>query len=235
MDTTPYRYSSIALIAISVLYSCSAIPHSNTQGPEITIQGKITDGIYSSPDNLFVINVPVMGNPFIKYPTLINDAWREYGGSEVNFSTYELGEAWRFGAMPFKQYESVESELVQICDDELARWLKIPGIPNVILEEKIEVTEGSGVARIYYQDDASLLFVSQGQSTPRHESALIGVMVILSGDNKHILYAAGQFDMPNRGGHYTVDTENGRNKLAEMHLSRLKTMSSTQRLNSERN
>lgn len=229
-----YRFSSIALITIPVLYGCTVIPRSNNQDPEINIQGKITDGIYSSPDNLYRINVPVMSNPFIKYPTLISDEWRDGGGTEVNFSVYELGEAWKFGAIPFKLPDPVESELLKICDEELARWLNNPGIPNVILEEKIEHTEGSGIARIYYQDNASLLFVSQGRSTPKQESALIGVIVILSGEKELLLYAVGQFDMPNRGGHYTLDTENGRIKLAENHLSRIKMMSATQRFNTER-
>lgn len=194
------------------------------------LDGRINDGVYFSPDKLFRVDVPVMLNPFIKKPTKISEERRPNGGAEVNYSVLELGEAWRFGALPLSSELPAETKtLTQRCDSELKRWIKVSGKSEVVLEEKLQLVDGPALARIYYVESASLLFVEKGGGAPKRESALIGVITVLAQQEKLVLYAVGQFDMPTRGSHYTLETEKGRNKLAVQHLQGLRELSSSLR------
>ncbi len=194
-------------------------------GSAFGLEGRISNGEYLSPDKLFRVKVPVMRNPFIKEPSAIRDKRRPDGGAEVSFSVLDLGEAWSFGARPAGS--GVSGPLValeDVCTSELERWTKA-GRADLILEEKIETPDGMALGCIYHVEAASILFGSRGGTAPKRESALIGVMVLPVQKEKHILFAVGQFDMPNRGGFYTLDTERGRKKLAEQHLQRLRELS----------
>lgn len=191
------------------------------------LEGRIANGEYFSPDKLFRVKVPVMRNPFIKEPSAIRDERRSDSGAEVNFSVLDLGEAWRFGARPIGSGASGSLvALEEVCTSELERWTKA-GKADLILEEKTETPDGTALGRVYHVEAASILFGSRGGAAPKRESALVGVMVLPVQKEKHILFAVGQFDMPNRGGHYTLDTERGRKKLAEQHLQRLRELSSS--------
>jgi len=210
---------TIALLFVVIL---------GTHGTAYGLDGRINNGEYVSSDKLFRVPVPVMRNPFIKKPSVISDERRSDGGVEVNFSVMDLGEAWRFGARPLAIELSTEKmALTEICDAELKRWVQATSNGDIVLEENIQREEGPAIARIYYVESATLLFVKHGEGPAKRESALIGVIAILVQQEKRVLYVVGQFDMPNRGGHYTLETERGRKKLAEEHLRRLRELSSS--------
>ena len=200
-----------------------------TTGCAYGLEGRIESGEYLSPENLFRVKVPVMRNPFIKEPATIRDERRPGGGVEVTFSVLELGEAWRFGARPpSAATPGTLAALGPICTSELERWTKA-GKADLILEETTDTPDGTALGCIYHVEAASILFGSRGGSAPKRESALVGVMVLPMQKDTYVLYAVGQFDMPNRGGHYTLDTERGRKKLAEQQLQRLRELSVTLR------
>jgi len=231
MDSNTARIRTLFLLATIVLSGCAQIPSSSNPGTLTKIEGRILDGTYTSPGDLFRVDVPEMRNPFIKKPSVIRDETRPDGGAEVNFSVPDLGEAWRFGARPLTAGSPNETTLLaEVSDQELARWLNTPGRPNVLLEDKVQFAYGLGLARIYHQESASLLFVRRGNTDAVRESALIGVITVISKEKNRVLYAVGQFDMPNRGGHYTLDSENGRKKLAAEHLRRMRELTASLRL-----
>jgi hypothetical protein len=84
--------------------------------------------------------------------------------------------------------------LPDICDDELGRWHSVPSKPPVILEETIQLVDGTGLARIYYVKSGSLLPSRRGGADPAHHDALVGVVAVMSENGKRALYAVGQFD-----------------------------------------
>lgn len=198
-------------------------------GSAYGLEGRIANGDYLSPERLFRVKVPEMRNPFIKQPSAVRDERRPDGGVEVNFSVLDLGEAWRFGARPASfAAPGALAALDEVCASELESWTKASKA-ELILVEKTDTPAGTALGCIYHVEAASILFGSRGGTTPKRESALVGVVVLPVQDGKPILYAVGQFDMPNRGGHYTLDTERGRKKLAEQHLHRLRELSSSLR------
>lgn len=236
MNSIAKRIATLFVLATLVLFGCVPIPSSNKPDTLTKIEGHIHEGMYTSPGGLFRVSVPEMRNPFVKNPSVIRDEWRPDGGVEVNFSVPDLGEAWRFGARPLPPGSPAETAvLAEISDQELARWLNTPGRPNAILEEKVQLVDGPGLARIYHQESASLLFVRRGSADggltdAMRESALIGVVTAISKERNRALYAVGQFDMPNRGGHYTLETEKGRTILAAEHLRRMRELTASLRL-----
>ncbi|MDA0789631.1 MAG: hypothetical protein O2780_09270 [Proteobacteria bacterium] len=221
MDWLFITLSPVVLLAV---VSCSSIG----TGGALFLEGSIVDGVYVSPDNLFRVDVPEMRNPFIKQPSEIDDARTPGGGAEVNFRVPDLGEAWRYGARPSGLAPLAPDELAQFLDRELERWT--PGNATVLSETQFETPGGLGIARVYLVEAASLLFVRQGEGEPRRESALIGVLAVASTQTSRTLYTVGQFDMPNRGSFYTIDTETGRGKLAAQHLTRMREMSTSLRI-----
>jgi hypothetical protein len=176
------------------------------------------------------VAVPVMRNPFIKQPSEISDRAVPDNGAEVDFSVLELGEAHRFGARLFDEAPDLE----QFCHDEISRWTRQwvgnSGTMELLLDEPIELVDGPGVGRVYLVEAASLLFGSTGGATPRRENALIGVIVVAVPQAQRVLYAVSQFDMPNRGGHYTLETENGRKRLAQQQMQRMWSLAETLQL-----
>lgn len=198
-------------------------------GPALGLEGRISKGEYVSPGKLFRVQVPVMHNPFIKKPSAIHDERRADGGAEVNFTVLELGEAWRFGARPAGSETPLEAtDLDAIFASELERWAGNRNA-DLILEEQTETPDGPAFGRIYHVEAASILAGSRGGATPSHQSALVGLMILPPQEGKPLLFAVGQFDMPNRGGHYTLDTERGRSKLAAEQLKRLRELSGSLR------
>lgn len=194
--------------------------------PGTRLQGRIDDGLYVSPGQLFHVAVPEMRNPFIKEPGEISDRTGP-AGEEVDFSVLELGEAHRFGARGF----DASMDLEAFFQAEVARWTRhwvnSTGAMELMLEDTIHLADGAGTVRIYHVDAASLLFGGKGGATPQRQSALVGVVVVPVPDADRILFAVSQFDMPNRGGHHTLDTERGRNSLARQHLKRVVALSET--------
>ncbi len=198
------------------------------------LDGSIRAGVYHGPGGSFRVDVPEMRNPFIKQPAVIRDARHADGGSEVNFSVPDLGEAWRYGVRPLGAQKAGQDEaglLARVADAELQRWSPSGQTGELMLEDPTEHAGRPALIRVHHVPGASLLFGSRGGSAPQRESALVGVLVFLAPQGSVALYAIGQFDMPNRGGHYTLDTDRGRRKLAEQHLKRLREMSASLRLN----
>ena len=177
----------LTVILTSILSGC---------GVWAPLEGRIEDGIYTSPGNIFRVDVPVMRNPFVKAPDVIRDERRSDGGAEVIFSVTDLGEAWRYGALPLaSEALAGPGALGEISDEQLLRFLVAPSKPNVVFEEAIQLADGPGFLRIYFQDGASRLFTRSG-SIEKRESAHIGVVVAVSMEKGYVLYAVGQFDMP---------------------------------------
>jgi len=208
-----------ALMAMMLIAGCGASAGA--------LEGHSADGEYRGPDDLFRVDVPRMRNPFIKEPSEIRDRRRPDGGAEVTFSVAELGEAWRFGV---RSFALGADSMAAVCDEELERWQPAPGAPEILLEEEFQHDAGPALTRIYHVESASLLFVRQGEGPAGRASALIGVVVVQTAQAGPVLYAVGQFDMPNRGGHYTLETERGRQKLAAQQLKRLRELSASLRL-----
>jgi hypothetical protein len=194
--------------------------------PGTRLQGRIDSGHYVSPGQMFRVAVPEMRNPFIKEPGEISDRTGPEG-EEVDFSVLELGEAHRFGARRF----DASTDLDAFFHAEITRWTRhwvnTTGAMELLLEETIHLADGAGTARIYHVDAASLLFGSKGGAKAQRHSALVGIIVVPVPDADRILFAVSQFDMPNRGGHHTLDTERGRNSLARQHLKRVVALSET--------
>ncbi len=179
---------TLAAVSAGLLIGC--------QTPAPTVEGRIEDGVYRSPGDLFRVDVPVMRNPFVKEPDQISDERRPDGGAEVTFSVLDLGEAWRYGVLPLRS-ASLAGPVAptEVSDQQLARWLVTPSEPNVVLEEAIQLADGPGVLRIYHQEGASLLH-RRGDAPGEREGAQIGVVVAVSAEKGYALYAVGQFDMP---------------------------------------
>jgi len=200
-------------------------------GTAYGLDGLIRAGVYSSPGGHFRVPVPEMRNPFIKHPSNIRDHQRLDGGEEVNFIVTDLGEAWRFGVRSLgKDLTADNNGLKKLCDEELGRWPNASGKAQVIMEKSVQLEDSSGIARIYYVESASILFVDRTGATPERDSAIIGVISAISAKDKRASYVVGQFDMPNKGGFYGLDTERGRKHLAKEHLTRMQEMAALLRL-----
>lgn len=194
--------------------------------PGTRLQGRIDGDRYVSPGQLFRVAVPEMRNPFIKAPGEIADRSGP-DGEEVDFSVLELGEAHRFGARVLDEVMDLEAFFHEAITRWTRHWVEGTGAMELLLEDTIQLADGIGTVRIYYMDAASLLFGAKGGTNPQRHSALVGVIAVPVPDANRMLYAVSQFDMPNRGGHHTLDTERGRNSLARQHLKRVLSLTET--------
>lgn len=213
--------AGLALVSVA-LWCASITAHA--------LEGSIHGSEYRSPGDVFRVTVPVMLNPFVKKPSLIRDAKHVDGAAEVNFSVLELGEAWRFGVRSVSVAAKPDEAtvlLAQLSDAELLRWAPSGKDGEVLLEQLAELAGGPALMRIYLVPAAALLIGSRGNNPPQRASALVGVAVFLASRDDKAMYTVGQFDMPNQGGHYTLETERGRRKLAEQHLKWVREMAAS--------
>lgn len=224
------RVGTLCFLVMILVSSYVPNPSSAKDRAVVKIEGRIDGNTYLSQGKLFRVDVPEMRNPFIKQPSTIWDESTPNGGVEVSFAVTDLGEVHRYGVRPFGDTASLDG----IFSEELGRWVRkwvdIPGKADLIIEEKIQLVDGAGLARIYLVESASLLFVRRGEGAPKRESALVGVAIVPMAKKRLALYAVSQFDMPNRGGHFTLESEKGRNHLAKEHMHRMRQLTETFRL-----
>lgn len=230
MSSNTVNVWCLYVMSMMLVAGCAPIRPLSQGYTGVTIEGRIEADTYLSRGNIFLMDVPVMRNPFIKQPATIWDENTPGGGSEVTFAVLDLGEAHRFGAIPLADTTDTE----KLFYDELERWTRnwanTFGEAYILREEEFQLIDGAGLARIYFVESASLLFHRKEGGASVRESALIGVVVVPVPQKMQVLYVVSQFDMPNRGGHYTLDTERGREVLARQHVLRMKELSETFRL-----
>lgn len=229
MNIDVARIGALCFLVMLQITGCVPMSPSAKEQSPAKVEGHIDSGTYLSPGKLFRVAVPKMRNPFIKQPALVWDENTSDGGVEVNFAVPDLGEAHRFGVRPLDDTTVLEG----VFNEELGRWTRkwvhTLGKTDIILEEKVQLADGTGLARVYLVESASLLFVRHGEGTPRRESALIEVIVIPVSQKRQMMYVVSQFDMPNHG-YYTLETENGRKHLAKEQMHQVRQLIETFRL-----
>lgn len=225
-----------AILSVLLISGCLSMPVET--GENVKIEGRISAGVYQSPGGAFAVGVPVMRNPFVKKPTLIRDESGSDGAEGVYFGVPDLGEAYRFGVVSLDSaaghsLSDMRKIVATVLNHELTRWLKqhqaqqpdgSNTAPDIVLEESILLDSMPGLARIYYVDAASLLFMQQGDREPVREPALIGIIAASIPVKKRVLFAVGQFDMGNKSGPFTLDHAKWRQEVAGEHLARMKEM-----------
>ncbi|MDH5694971.1 MAG: hypothetical protein OEZ47_17875 [Gammaproteobacteria bacterium] len=221
---------ALCFLLIFLVSACAPLPSPAKNSAAVKINGYIDNGTYLSPEKLFRVDVPEMRNPFIKRPTTIWDESTPHGGVEVNFAVTDLGEAHCYGVRQLSGAENMDV----MFNEELSRWARKwvdrLGEIELISEEKIQLADGAGFARIYLVESASLLFVRRGEGTAKREPALVGVVIVPLVEKRLALYLVSQFDMPNRGGHFTLETKKGRKYLSEEQINRMRQLAESFRL-----
>jgi hypothetical protein len=230
MKTNPVNVWWLCVVSMIIIAGCAPVSPSAKEQTAVTIEGRIEGGTYLSRGRIFLVDVPVMRNPFIKQPTAIWDESTPNGGTEVTFAVLDLGEAHRFGAFPLDDSADIEKTF----NEELERWIRklvnTFGKADILREEEFQLADGAGLARVYLVESASVLFRMTEGDTSMGESALIGVVVVPVPQKMRVLYVVSQFDMPNRGGFHSLETERGRESLARQHVHRMQELTETFRL-----
>jgi len=222
-----FRKPLFLLLFLLISFSVSAQKNKRKASePVMKLEGKIDQGIYYSPEDLFQVPVLRMKNPFIKEPSPILDWFHENKLTSVEFQVLDLGEKYRFGALLFDGKLSSEDPefLDSLFDQVLEFWINPSLKREIILEKDLAPEKPKGLARVYLIENSSILFRMVGKNEGIQEEALISTAILPTEGSPYILFVLGQFDMENKGGHYTIDTENGRIKIASRRMEDLISM-----------
>lgn len=208
-------HSLFLLMLLLISLNVSAQKNRKTASdPVMKLEGKIEQSIYYSPENLFQVQVPRMRNPFIKEPSDILDGMTDDGSGFVEFQVLDLGERYRFGLLTGFGTFSGQDEINPVFEKLLSYWVEPKLIKEIILEEEQLSEKSAGKLRVYLIEESSILFRMVNKKEGYQEEALITVSFFQNENDESLYFALGQFDMENKGGHYTLETENGRNKIA---------------------